>query len=57
MSPSEVWATWAHETIGRLDAIEPIVPAKRTRPGREGLVEYLAWQGEPVASVSLRSRW
>jgi hypothetical protein len=38
MPPSEVWATWAHEAIGRLEAIEPIVPAKRTRPGREGLL-------------------
>jgi len=51
MPSSEVWAMWAHEAIGRLEAIEPIVPEKRTRPGRAGLLEYLAWQGEPIARV------
>lgn len=27
------------------------MPAKRTREGRGGRLEYLAWQGEPIARV------
>jgi len=48
MPPSEVWATWAHEAIGRLDALEPIAPAKRTRPGREGLAPSNWYSWKPV---------
>ncbi len=51
MPPREVWSAWTAEAIGRLEAIEPIVPARRMRDGRDGLPEILAWQGEPVARV------
>ncbi len=51
MPSSDVWSAWTTEAIGRFDAIEPLVPAARTREGRHGLPEILAWQGEPVARV------
>ena len=42
---------WAHEARGRLERIEPLVPAETMREGRDGLPEILAWQGEPEARV------
>lgn len=49
-SPS-IWTKWAREAIGRLERIEPVVPAEVAREGRGGRLEILAWQGEPEASV------
>jgi len=34
-----------------LEAVEPLVPEERTRQARDGMLEILAWQGEPVAQV------
>ena len=45
------WARWHRETVGRLESVEPLVPAERTRKGRGGRLEILAWQGGPEISV------
>lgn len=37
--------------VGRLESIEPIVPAETVREGRGGRLEILAWQGEPEAHL------
>lgn len=46
------WARWASEAHGRLEQFEPLVPKQTTREARDGRVEYLAWQSEPVAKIS-----
>ena len=51
MPSSPTWAKWAREAHGRLERIEPLVPEKTTREGRDGRLEILAWQGDPVAKV------
>jgi len=52
MPGPQVWARWAREAIGRLEVIEPLVPAETTRAGRGGRLEYLAWQGAPDIDVA-----
>lgn len=50
-SPS-AWQRWARETLGRLESIEPVLPAERVRESRNGLLpEILAWQSEPELQV------
>jgi hypothetical protein len=51
MPAHSAWAKWTHEVLARLEAIEPLVPDERTRQARDGMLEILAWQGEPVARV------
>jgi hypothetical protein len=51
MPAPSVWTKWAREALGRLERIEPLVPEKTTREGRDGRVEILAWQGDPIAKV------
>jgi hypothetical protein len=45
------WSKWAREVHGRLERIEPLVPEETTREGRDGRLEILAWQSDPVAKV------
>jgi hypothetical protein len=51
MPGATVWAKWAREVHGRLERIEPLVPDKTTRETRDGRLEVLAFQGEPVAKI------
>ncbi len=52
MPSGATWTKWAREAHGRLERIEPLVPEKTTRKGRDGRVEILAWQSDPVAKVT-----
>jgi hypothetical protein len=51
MPSPAVWAKWAREVHGRLERVEPLVPAETSREGRDGRLEVLAWQTDPVARV------
>lgn len=42
------WRQWAHETLSRLDDIEPLLPEQPHRENRMGMTEVLAWQGSPI---------
>jgi hypothetical protein len=42
------WRQWVHETLSRLDDIEPLLPDEPHRENRMGLTEVLAWQGSPT---------
>jgi hypothetical protein len=53
MPSPTAWSKWAREAIGRLERIEPVVPAEVTREGRGGRIAILAWQGEPQARVMI----
>ena len=54
MPSGEAWATWAAETMGRLEESEPLTPKQKVRKNKAGRLEILAWQGEPVAEVQIR---
>lgn len=47
MPSKAAWASWVHETLERLDRIEPLLPGDVIRENRMGMTEVLAWQGEP----------
>jgi len=52
LPPSSAWRSWARETLGRLESIEPVIPVEKVREGRHGLLpEILAWQSEPELNV------
>lgn len=51
MPAHSAWTRWTHEVHERLEAVEPLVPEEKTRQARDGMLEILAWQGEPVARV------
>jgi hypothetical protein len=51
MPAAPVWAKWAREVHGRLEGIEPLVPEETTREARDGRLEILAWQSDPVARI------
>ncbi len=52
LPPPHAWQRWARETLGRLENIEPLLPAETVRDGRSGLLpEILAWQSEPELRV------
>jgi hypothetical protein len=51
MPAPAAWAKWAREVHGRLESIEPLVPEKTTRERKDGRLEILAWQTDPVAKV------
>jgi hypothetical protein len=53
MPKPAVWAKWADEVLTRLENIERVVPEDMSRETDEGLLEILAWQGEPVAKVTI----
>ena len=46
-----MWSNWAREVHGRLERIEPLVPEKNTRESRDGRLEILAWQADPIVKV------
>ena len=50
--PRPTWAEWVREVTGRLERIERLVPAKAFRKGKGGMLEVLAWHGEPTAEVT-----
>ena len=43
----DAWARWAHETVTRLDRVEPMLPRTRHRKIAGGRTAILAWQGAP----------
>jgi hypothetical protein len=51
MPPSRAWASWAEETTGRLEDIEPLTPEDKVRENKAGNLEILAWHGGPEAEV------
>lgn len=51
---AEVWRSWASETIGRLENIEPLLPIEQVRENRKGNLEILAWRSEPELNVLCR---
>ncbi len=48
MPSTGAWAKWVHETVERLDHIEPLLPAEVVRENRMGMTEVLGWQGDPT---------
>lgn len=54
MPSNRAWASWAEETMGRLEDIEPLTPVEKVRENKTGNLEILAWHGEPVAKVLVR---
>ena len=52
MPSKAAWSMWIHETMGRLETVEPLTPDEKVRENEEGSLEVLAWQGAPEARVS-----
>ena len=48
---AEVWRNWAHETIGRLENVEPLLPIEQVRENRKGNLEILAFRSDPGLNV------
>lgn len=46
------WASWRHESVTRLERIEPLVPSERVQETEDGRLAILAWQGEPSVRAS-----
>jgi len=51
MPSKAAWKAWIHETLERLDRIEPLLPGEVSRENRAGMLEVLAWQESPKARV------
>jgi hypothetical protein len=51
MPSAEVWSNWAHETLGRLENVEPLLPIEQVSENRKGMLEILAWKSEPELKV------
>ena len=51
MPSQAAWAKWVHETVNRLDHVEPLLPDEMFRENRMGMTEVLAWQRAPRAKV------
>ena len=51
MPSKAAWAKWVHETVERLDHVEPLLPDETVRANRMGMTEVLAWQQEPKATT------
>jgi hypothetical protein len=51
MPAAEVWRSWARETSGRLENVEPLLPIEQVRENRKGGLEILAWKGPPTLDV------
>jgi hypothetical protein len=47
MPKPSAWAAWVKETTGRLEDVEPLLPEDAVRETDEGLLEVLAWKGDP----------
>lgn len=55
---AEVWRSWARETVGRLENIEPLLPIEQVRENRKGMLEILAWKSDPELNVLCKTaRW
>ena len=52
MPSKSVWSSWARETLGRLERIEPLTPDEHVRESPDGNLEVLAWQGAPKVELS-----
>jgi len=53
MPTPAIWAKWAHEVMTRLETVERVVQEDTTRETDDGMLEILAWQGNPVAKVAI----
>lgn len=42
-----VLRSWAHEAVGRLESIEPLLPPESARMTEDGSLEVFGWKGEP----------
>jgi hypothetical protein len=51
MPQPKAWAEWIREVRGRLERIEPLIPAEDVRVNGAGLLEVLAWQQEPTVTA------
>ena len=47
MLAKSVWAGWVREAMGRLERIEPVIPEENVREADDGMLEILAWRGDP----------
>jgi hypothetical protein len=54
MPSNRGWASWAEETMGRLEDIEPLTPIEKVRENKAGNLEILAWHGDPEAEIKVR---
>ena len=52
MPSSTVLAGWIQELTGRLERFEPLLPEQIARETSEGLLEVLAWKGDPTLDAS-----
>jgi hypothetical protein len=52
MPSQSSWSSWARETMGRLESIEPLTPEDHVRESPDGDLEILAWQGAPTVRLS-----
>jgi hypothetical protein len=52
MPSKSAWSSWARETMGRLESIEPLTPDEHVRESPDGSLEVLAWQGAPKVELS-----
>jgi hypothetical protein len=52
MPSKQAWSSWARETMGRLESIEPLAPEDQVRESPDGNLEILAWQGAPTVRLS-----
>jgi hypothetical protein len=51
MPSTAAWAKWIHETIERLDHVEPLLPDETLRENRMGMTEALGWQESPKVTA------
>jgi hypothetical protein len=47
MPGKAAWTRWVHEAMGRLERIEPVIPEENVREAKDGMLEILAWRGDP----------
>jgi hypothetical protein len=51
MPNKAAWTKWVREAMGRLERIEPLIPEEDVREAKDGMLEILAWRGEPEIKV------
>lgn len=47
MPTKAAWTKWVREAMGRLERIEPVIPEDNVREAKDGMLEILAWHGNP----------
>jgi hypothetical protein len=47
MPSKAAWTKWVREAMGRLERIEPVIPKENVREAKDGMLEILAWRGNP----------